>query len=220
MRVTRACPRSIRAATSAKLIEAGYDLQFGRATFTLSSRYERAARELARYGSSIDEYVEWLEAMHRAIGAVQGYAMTARLEGDRLVETYRDLPNREGLEPAPDLPVHQLSPEEIRRYEGIYTGTRAGDTASVEYTMRVWQENGRLRVSTWRTGHREAYGRHLVPVAEDTFLPGWYPGAGPPEVPENARVRFSSPGSGSALRVELEVTGGGATTVWRLDRRP
>lgn len=202
----------------AKLIQPDHAFEFGRATFMLRSRYERAARELARYGSSIEEYVDWLQAMHAAIGQVQGYAMTAGLDGDWLVETYSDLPNRKELKPATDLPLYELSSDDFQLYEGVYMGTLAGDTATMEYTMRVWEEDGRLGTATWRSGEREPYGRHLVPVARDVFLPGWYTADGRVEVPRNALVRFSPTDAGPAEAVELEVEGGGEVILWQFRR--
>lgn len=202
----------------AKLIEPEFELEFAWATLTLRSRYERAAQELVRYGSSIEEYINWLHGMHSLIGPVQGYSMTARIEGDWFVETYSDLPNRNELEPISDLPLYEPSAEKLGRYEGVYTGTRLGDPLSVEYNMRVWQEDGHLRITTWQMGHREPHGRHLVPVAEGIFFPGWYPSEGPVEVSQNAHVRFSPTDTGFAKWSELEVKTDDGAVLWRLQR--
>lgn len=203
----------------AKLIEDGHALEFGRATFTLRGRYARAARELARYGSSIDEYVRWLQAMHDAIGPVQGYAMTVALEGDWLVETYSDLPARHGLAPATDLPDYAPRVDELRRYEGVYAGTGTEDPAD-EHIMRVWEEDGRLRVASWRVDLREPYGRHLVPLEPGVFMPGWYSADGTVEVQSNARIRFAPLDSARPERVEVEVSGEQGTLVLALRRVP
>jgi hypothetical protein len=201
----------------AKVADAPYEIEYGDAAFTLRSRADRLDRFLTMYGSNMDEYVRWLRGMHEEIGATEWYAMTAELDGDWLVETYRDQP-RPALVPTPGRRAAPPTPAEVERYVGTYLLTATTGDPSIQWEMSIREEAGVAWIRWHHAGERPGRGLHLLALADGTFAPGWYTGPGTGEVLPNQTLRFTGDGARPAAGVEFRVGNDEETVLFRFQR--
>ncbi|MGK7391066.1 MAG: hypothetical protein ACNS60_11975 [Candidatus Cyclobacteriaceae bacterium M2_1C_046] len=191
----------------AKLMDTSYKLSFGRASFTLHSRYKDVEKILEGYDLTIKDYLEWLQANHEVIGEIQGYTMTASIEDDWLIETYKHLPPLHLFSTVDNITELKLTSDKRKALTGIYKGFSVSGKPEGEMIMRIWEEDENLFFVVREILEREGQGANLIALSDGNFTPGWYLDNEPLQIHPDLRIKFFSAKEGIIDEAQIERKG-------------